>query len=132
MPLLDNPDVAGRRTHTRLVEENVAALVTAAATWEPREIVTAPIAVAKPSVANSEAPAGTVAVVAPMQGKIVSIAVAVNDTVRKSAPVAVLEAMKMEHVVGAGVSGRVHSLAAAPGYGAGGGRSACCFSAPKK
>jgi acetyl-CoA carboxylase carboxyltransferase component len=30
-------------------------------------------------------------------------------------PVAVLEAMKMEHLVGAAVSGRVHSVAAAPG-----------------
>jgi acetyl-CoA carboxylase carboxyltransferase component len=35
--------------------------------------------------------------------------------VRKGANVAVLEAMKMEHLVGASVSGRVHSIAAKPG-----------------
>jgi acetyl-CoA carboxylase carboxyltransferase component len=65
--------------------------------------------------AAQSAPDGTVAVAAPMQGRIVSIDVRTGDTVREGAAVAVLEAMKMEHLVAANVSGRVHSVAAAPG-----------------
>lgn len=99
--LLDNPEVAGRRTHTRLVEENLASLVAAA----PPPTITAP----------PPAPVGTVAVPAPMQGKIVSIDVAPGDAVAKGAAVAVLEAMKMEHVVVAAQSGRVQTIAAAAG-----------------
>jgi acetyl/propionyl-CoA carboxylase alpha subunit/acetyl-CoA carboxylase carboxyltransferase component len=112
--LLQNPEVAGRRTNTRLVEENMPALLAAAASWKPAEIPQPPTP-QHVAVAASPAPAGTVGVPAPMQGKIVSIAVIQGDVVRKGAPVAVLEAMKMEHIVGAGVSGRVHSIAAAPG-----------------
>ena len=67
------------------------------------------------AVAASAAPPGTVAVSAPMLGKVISIDVAVGDEVRKGAAVAVLEAMKMEHLIAADLSGRVHSLAAAPG-----------------
>ncbi len=50
-----------------------------------------------------------------MQGKIVSIDVKPGDLVRQGAPVAVLESMKMEHLVGAAVSGRVHSVAGVAG-----------------
>ncbi len=112
--LLENPEVAGRRTSTRFVEENIAALLTAAASWRPNDIA-APSAVKSAPVAASAAPAGTVAIAAPMQGKIVSISVSPGDGVREGTAVAVLEAMKMEHLVGASVSGRVHSIAAAPG-----------------
>jgi len=111
--LLAHPEVAGRRTHTRVVEENTAALVAAAAQWKGPEHAT-PQAGLAPTEAPS-APAGTVAVNAPMQGKVVSIAVTPGDAVAKGAAVAVLEAMKMEHVIAAAVSGRVQSLVAAPG-----------------
>src|SRR5262249_50035440 len=108
-----NPEVAGRRTNTRFVEENLTTLLAAAASWKPNEIATAPVA--KPDGVVSSGPAGTIAVAAPMQGKVVSISVSQGDAVRKGAPVAVLEAMKMEHLVGASISGRVHSIATAPG-----------------
>jgi acetyl/propionyl-CoA carboxylase alpha subunit len=110
--LLDNPEVAGRRTHTRLVEENIATLAAAA----PRQVpAPAPVQTATPVAAVPAAPAGTIAVAAPMQGKIVSIEVAPGDAVAKGAAVAVLEAMKMEHVVAASAPGRVQSIAATPG-----------------
>ncbi len=112
--LLDNPEVAGRRTNTRLVEENIASLVAASANWRPHEIAVAPAADTAPP-APTATPAGTVAVAAPMQGKVVAISVAPGDVVRKGDAVAVLEAMKMEHLVIAGCSGRVHSVAAVPG-----------------
>ena len=112
--LLENPEVAGRRTHTRIVEDNLPALLSAAAAWKPPEAISPP-ASAIAHATTATAPAGTVAVPAPMQGKVVSLSVSPGDAVRKGVAIAVLEAMKMEHLVGAGVSGRVHSLAALPG-----------------
>lgn len=58
---------------------------------------------------------GVVATVAPMQGTIVSIAVAEGDTVRAGSPVLVMESMKMEHVVEAEASGTVRHVAVAIG-----------------
>src|SRR5438270_124758 len=52
---------------------------------------------------------------APMQGTIVSIAVAVGDAVRAAMPVVVIEAMKMEHVITADVAGIVRSIDAEVG-----------------
>jgi len=112
--LLDNPEVAGRRTHTRLVRRQFACAVSAAASWTAQETV-APLVAPAVQKSSASAPAGTVAVAAPMQGKVVSISATAGDAVRKGAPVAVLEAMKMEHLVGASVSGRVHSVAASAG-----------------
>ncbi|TDC88753.1 carboxyl transferase domain-containing protein [Actinomadura sp. 7K507] len=68
-----------------------------------------------PAAAVPDAPAGTVAVAAPMQGTVVSVDVAEGDLVRAGTPVAVLEAMKMEHVISAGEAGIVRAVAAAPG-----------------
>ena len=67
------------------------------------------------AAAAVDAPPGTVAVPAPMQGTVVSVEAAEGDAVRAGAPVLVLEAMKMEHVVRAGEAGVVRALAAAPG-----------------
>ncbi|MEI9931909.1 MAG: biotin/lipoyl-containing protein [Rhizomicrobium sp.] len=90
------------------------ALVRESTEWKPLEIVSAPTA-AVAALPQNSTPDGTIAVAAPMQGKIVSIAVSVGDLVRKGTPVAVLEAMKMEHLVAVNISGRVHSIAAKPG-----------------
>jgi acetyl/propionyl-CoA carboxylase alpha subunit len=113
--LIARDDVIAGRTTTRYVEEHTAELVAAAAEWKPQHAQTV---TAAPSAAASSAvptPAGTLAVAAPMQGKIVSIDVKPGDTVRAGATVAVIESMKMEHLVAASASGRVHSLAAVPG-----------------
>ena len=59
--------------------------------------------------------AATSAVAAPMQGTIVSISVVEGDVVRAGAPILVIEAMKMEHVITAEVSGTVRSIAAVVG-----------------
>ncbi|MFP8834910.1 acetyl/propionyl/methylcrotonyl-CoA carboxylase subunit alpha [Hydrogenophaga sp. XSHU_21] len=52
---------------------------------------------------------------APMPGKVVSIAVKAGDTVRKGQPLAVMEAMKMEHTIAAPVDGTVAEVLYAPG-----------------
>jgi acetyl/propionyl-CoA carboxylase alpha subunit len=56
-------------------------------------------------------PEGTVAVAAPMQGAMISFAVAEGDTVLAGQPVAVMEALKMEHVVVSEVAGVVREIA---------------------
>jgi acetyl-CoA carboxylase carboxyltransferase component len=55
------------------------------------------------------------AIASPMQGTVVSIAVAAGELVRSGAPVLVIEAMKMEHVVTAEVGGTVRSVRAVVG-----------------
>ena len=52
---------------------------------------------------------------APMPGKVVSFAVKAGDTVTKGQPLAVMEAMKMEHTIAAPVDGVVAELLYAPG-----------------
>ena len=58
---------------------------------------------------------GAVGVVAPIQGTIVSIDVAEGDEVLRGQQVAVIEAMKMEHVLRAGTSGIVKQVTMAAG-----------------
>ena len=53
---------------------------------------------------------GSIGLPAPIQGTIVSIDVAVGDTVREGQQVAVVEAMKMEHVIAADRSGIVRAV----------------------
>ncbi|MDB5694600.1 MAG: carbamoyl-phosphate synthase large subunit [Sphingomonas bacterium] len=61
------------------------------------------------------APPGTRSIVAPLTGAVVSIDVAPGDIVRAGQQVAVLEALKMQHLVVAEVAGFVRGLAAIPG-----------------
>lgn len=60
-------------------------------------------------------PKGSIGVGAPIQGTIVSIDVAVGDEVLEGQQVAVLEAMKMEHLIRAEVSGIVRAVTMAAG-----------------
>ena len=73
----------------------------------------------RPTAATAPAPAGLEqqagAVLAPMQGTVVSIEVSVGDVVRKGQEIAVLNAMKMEHVLRATVGGIVRRINAAMG-----------------
>ena len=52
---------------------------------------------------------------APMPGKVVSFAVKAGDKVEKGQPLAVMEAMKMEHTIAAPADGEVVELLFAPG-----------------
>ena len=52
---------------------------------------------------------------APMPGKVVSFAVKAGDAVSKGQPLAVMEAMKMEHTIAAPADGVVEELLYAPG-----------------
>jgi 3-methylcrotonyl-CoA carboxylase alpha subunit len=50
-----------------------------------------------------------------MPGKVVSFAVKAGDKVSKGQPLAVMEAMKMEHTIAAPADGEVLELLFAPG-----------------
>ncbi len=60
-------------------------------------------------------PEGTTPLRAPLQGTIVSLAVAAGAVVRAGQTVAIMESMKMEHVIGAHAAGYVREFTVAPG-----------------
>jgi acetyl/propionyl-CoA carboxylase alpha subunit len=62
------------------------------------------------SEAHPDAPEGTTALVAPIQGTIVALDVLEGDTVRAGQQVAIVEAMKMEHVISAAQGGVVRRI----------------------
>jgi len=68
---------------------------------------------ASEGVASDDAPDGASTVPAPMQGTIISLAVAEGDQVRQGQPLLVMDSMKMEHVIEAPFSGTVRQLAVA-------------------
>ncbi len=112
--LLARPEVRANTVTTRFIEAEARALHAAAAqvapplffeTEAPLEDASAP--------APGSVPEG--AVTAPMQSTVLSISVAAGDTVAAGQQLAVLEAMKMEHVVVAPHSGTVRKVTAQPG-----------------
>ena len=60
-------------------------------------------------------PDGTIAIEAPLQGTVVQVDVVEGDEVGAGQQVAVMEAMKMEHVITAAVNGVVHQVTVAVG-----------------
>ena len=66
------------------------------------------------AICNSCGPEGG-RLTAPMPGKVVSFAVKAGDAVKKGQPLAVMEAMKMEHTIAAPADGTVAELLYAPG-----------------
>ncbi|NKB99437.1 MAG: carbamoyl-phosphate synthase large subunit [Pseudomonadales bacterium] len=137
--LLTHSTFSGDEIHTRYVEENITKFLVPADEriryFSPeREIEKAgvdvdpddPLAVlnvtrAKPvatqpqKAAMAGGPPGTTPVLAPMQGMMVEISVSEGDTVQLGQPVAILEALKMEHVIQAPESGIVREIALAAG-----------------
>ena len=118
--VLAHPDFAANRISTGFIDTHVAALVEAAkeraGTLYPETNgsaanVAAAYELGEPSIA----PAGSVAIPAPLQGTIVAINVGEGDLVRPGQQIAVLESMKMEHLVTAPHGGRVTKIAGSAG-----------------
>ena len=108
--VLRHPAVSAGEIHTRFVEEHGAELKAAAAGLETALLM--PTA-AGPSAAAPAAvgPPGTRPVTSPLQGTIAAVLATPDDVVRVDQPVLIIEAMKMEHVVTAGMGGYVRALA---------------------
>ncbi|MCG8424105.1 MAG: ATP-grasp domain-containing protein [Proteobacteria bacterium] len=142
--LLALPEFAAGQLHTRFVEQNAADLSTQpepaeTAPSQPSGRLIAQIDASDPlavlahgkgqgSVPAARAmapsahtgpepagPPGAIAVRSPLQGTVLSLAVAEGDAVQDGRALLVLESMKMEHVVGAEHSGIVRRITVAPG-----------------
>ena len=113
--LLAHPEVAAGEAHTRFVDEHIAELVHGAEAYHPRGPGGGPPGATPTAARVVAAPDGTEPLSAPLQGTVVALAVAEGEAVRAGQPVAVLEAMKMEHVIAASVAGVVRRLAVRAG-----------------
>jgi acetyl/propionyl-CoA carboxylase alpha subunit/acetyl-CoA carboxylase carboxyltransferase component len=89
--LIAHAQVRAWRATTRFVDEHAAELADSSGA---------------PAVAAVETD-GVVSVRAPMAGRVVTVGALAGDRVRRGAQLAVIEAMKMEHVVVAGTAGTV-------------------------
>ena len=94
------------------VEEIAAGAAPAAA---PAPVAAAPAAAPAPVAAPVAAPAGAASVSAPMPGNILDVKVKVGDAVNENTVVVLLEAMKMENEIFAGVNGKVTAVNVAKG-----------------
>ncbi|OYU92390.1 MAG: carbamoyl-phosphate synthase large subunit [Bradyrhizobiaceae bacterium PARB1] len=115
--ILAHADFQANRVSTSFIDRNVADLVTAAQAVAP-SLFAASGTAAHSAVSSATAepvPEGAVAVMAPLQGTIVSIPVAEGDMVRPGQQLAIIESMKMEHLVTAQQGGRVMRIVAADG-----------------
>ncbi len=105
------PRLAGAKIDTR----DPLAVLAHGKSEGPVAVQEAPAAVTAPREFDIAVPEGMVAVEAPMQGTIVSIDVKEGDLVHQEQQLFVMEAMKMEHVIRAGVSGAVRQILVAVG-----------------
>ena len=115
--LLGHPKVATNEVTTRFVDEHAAELLAR----EERQARLYFTTDADAGAGRKGRPDGRArevndeTVVAPLQGTVVSIAVEPGREVRAGEPLAILEAMKMEHVVAAPWAGIVRSVTASEG-----------------
>jgi acetyl/propionyl-CoA carboxylase alpha subunit len=111
--LLRRPEVIAGDFDTRFIERHAAELAQAAEALGPASDLTAGATAA--AHRTLQAPEGAMPVAAPLQGTVGAFLVEPGASVRADQPVAVMESMKMEHVVTAGVAGQVRALAVAAG-----------------
>lgn len=121
--LLNDAEVAAGRVHTRFVEEQAARLLEAGGRaqrqlYGPIEGPATPATPAAPD-APQAAPPGSVAAEAPTQGVLISVDVEEGDTVQAGQALAVIEAMKMQHVIESPAAGTVLQVLVRAGDSAG-------------
>jgi acetyl/propionyl-CoA carboxylase alpha subunit/acetyl-CoA carboxylase carboxyltransferase component len=118
--VLAHPDFIANRLATDFIDTHVATLVGAAGEiarplFFASEDAAAETAASSGAAKSISGPAGSVPVGAPLQGTIVTIEVSEGDIVRPGQQIAVLESMKMEHLVTAPHGGKVTKIAASTG-----------------
>ena len=112
--VLSDKSFIANKVNTRFIENNIAALHARAAAAHPHLFFDTAKGQTVTEVASIKqaAPAGTVPVAVPLQSTVVVIAVAEGDTVQAGQQIAVVEAMKMEHLITATQGGIVRLIAA--------------------
>ena len=99
--------VDGTAYQVELPESAAPAVTSGPSISAPKTVTRAPQAVSRPSVPTS---GGDGVVRSPMPGKIVSVSVAVGDSVTKGQPILVLESMKMENTIASPIDGTVSAV----------------------
>ena len=108
--ILERPEVVAARATTDFIERNLPALVARAqALSASAPVIVMATEVGRQSSAET-APAGSEPSPAPLRATVVGFEVSTGDIVRAGQAVAVLEAMKMQHVVPAAHAGIVRRL----------------------
>ena len=113
LALLERAEVRSATATTGFIEANLASL--AARALELTPVPEGQDLDPGASVTVVSAPAGTISSPSPMRATVVGFEVTEGDTVRIGQTLAVLEAMKMQHVVAAAQAGVVRMLAPAVG-----------------
>ena len=115
--LLTHKAFLDNRVNTRFVEDHIAELVAGATAPHPHLffVGSADASHVAVTVPKRLAPAGSIAVAAPLQVTVVTVTVGEGDEVRFGQQIAVLEAMKMEHLVTAERAGIVTQVVAGIG-----------------
>ena len=113
--LLARPEVLANQVYTRFIEDHGPALFAAQSTQSQDKTFDSAAPGTAPALASVSGPEDSLALTAPMSGKVVGFDVEIGDLVRQGQPVAVLESMKMEHVILADRSGYVRAISAASG-----------------
>lgn len=116
--ILAHPDFVENRVSTGFIEAHVADLVGEAKATAETALIESGVAAddgAPTAEVSMAGPAGSEPVPAPLQGTIVAVDVREGDLVRPGQQIAVLESMKMEHLVTAPHGGRVTKVAAEAG-----------------
>ena len=106
--LLERPEVAGGGATTTFVEAHMVELAARAAELAdaaPRREAQSPSG--RTQIPLSPPPPDAIAAIAPLRGTVVSLEVGVGQMVRQGETVAVLEAMKMQHLVAAPAAGEI-------------------------
>ena len=110
--LADRSEMASQQVHTRWLESVLPELLDAT---NNIAVSAHPAAAASQNASKPAADAPAHAILAAMPARLVQLSVAMGDEVPAGAEIAVLEAMKMEHVITAPHAGRVARLLAVPG-----------------
>ncbi|ACF00165.1 Carbamoyl-phosphate synthase L chain ATP-binding [Rhodopseudomonas palustris TIE-1] len=116
--ILAHADFKANRVSTSFIDRHVAELVEAAQQFDRPLIATEGAdngSSAAAAASKEPVPEGAVAIAAPLQGTVVAITVAEGDVVRPGQQLAVIESMKMEHLVAAEQGGRIRRIVAADG-----------------
>lgn len=113
--LLARPEFLSNALYTRFVEDHAASLHAAATAAHVERYHASPVASASTNRATMSGPQGTQPLPSPMQGRLVSLDVVEGDVVWPGRQVAVMEAMKMEHIITAQEGGYVRALAVSVG-----------------
>lgn len=113
--LAEREEFERQDVHTRFVEEHLAALLARAEVLAPVADATAEAAPATPAAAEPVLAPGQFAVRAPMASRLVQIKAEPGQWLPQGSELAVVEAMKMEHVLVAATASRVISVSRAAG-----------------